>query len=86
MCLSVVGQPIIIINDLTVATDLLEKRSAIYSSRKDSPTVSPYVAAHSSMFVSYALIYTRVALGLELRLHALWVAVEEPPPLVLAAR
>jgi hypothetical protein len=33
MYFEAVGQPIVILNDITMAQDLLEKRSALYSSR-----------------------------------------------------
>ena len=39
LCLVVVGQPLIIIDDPKVASDLLDKRSAIYSSRMPSRLV-----------------------------------------------
>ena len=38
--LDAVGQPIVIINDPEIASSLLEKRSAIYSSRMQSRLIS----------------------------------------------
>ena len=42
--MNVVGQPLIIIDDLTIAMDILDKRSAKYSSRPQSRLVSLYVS------------------------------------------
>ena len=42
--MNIVGQPLIIIDDLTIATDILDKRSAKYSSRPQSRLVSLYVS------------------------------------------
>lgn len=43
MHISAMGQDIVIINSLKVATDLLEKRSNIYSDRPDLAMVKLYV-------------------------------------------
>lgn len=49
MYLEALGQSIIIINDITIAQDLLDKRSTIYSSRPDIPMLAD-VVGHKTFF------------------------------------
>ena len=71
MSLTAFGQVLIIVDDTDIAVELLEKRSAIYSSRPQSHMAELYVgrlwkSCHS------VLTNKQRRVGLELRILPLW--------------
>ena len=82
--LRALGRTLVVIDDYDTAVDLLEKRSAVYSSRPDFKMARLW-DTHFASTVIRAHIAPQDRLGVESRFCALRLRLEEHPPSVLAA-
>lgn len=79
MYLEILGKPIIVVNSVKAAVDLLDKRSANYSDRPRFPIFKLYIYYFVRLSLANGLISFQYGLDGDIDLYELWKTFPEAP-------